>query len=250
MKGTYKDNLFTLDQTIITSPDNMIEIESDINVEMFAIVTYSDGLQRTIQFKQISENNYKGRFKLYEHELIKLTNGAEIQLCVYSGIKKMKTNKVKLTFDILTIKNVIQLTTNSDILKLNDEIQELKSTVSSLIHNRGFAVLPTVSLDHAEPGMVPVLATKSGVFILKHPFANVIESVNEKTPEGGNITLTIDDIKSLDGVTLTEIITLINASVKSLFEYNKTLLDNIKDINSKLIELELKLNAHLSNPII
>ena len=249
IKCTYKDDIFKLDNNIITSDDVMFELTSDVNMECFIFITFHDGAQKTVQLTKNNNGIYRGRLKLYSQELHLLTAEAKVNLCIYTTIKCLTSNKDIVKFDLPIINNLIKLESNIEILQLKKELKALQDTLWKVSTNRSINGIPKVDTSYAEPGMVPVLATKDGAFILKNPFANTIESINNIFPVKGNVTITADDIKVKDKI-LSEYLAMMVTAVAQQQTYIDNLKEQIKSLTRQVNDLTLQLQAHISNPII
>lgn len=249
IKATYQNNLFQLATTNITSDDIVFELTSSSDMECFLCVTFYDKTQRTIQLTKTNTGTYRGRLKVHEEELYLLANKANLSLCIYTAIQSVVSNSVTITFDLPTITNIIKLSSNSEILQLKKELKSLKDTVWKLSTNRTILGKPNIDTSYAEPGMIPVLATKDGSFILKNPFTNIIESVNNVYPEKGNVTITPDNI-AINNLSLSEYLIQLYKVVEQQKEYIDTLKEQIKLLNKTINELQISLQAHIANPII
>jgi hypothetical protein len=249
IKCTYKDDLFKLDNNTITSDDIVFELTSDVNMECFILVTFHDKGQKTIQLTKTNTGIYRGRLKLYEQELHLLVEDAKVNLCIYTTIQSLISNQDTIKFNLPTIHNLIKLNSNTEILQLKKELKNLKDTLWKMSTSKGVTGLPKLDTSYAEPGMIPVLATKDGAFILKHPFANAVESINNIYPEQGNVTITADNIAIQDKV-LSDYLAMVVTAMAQQKSYIDNLKELIKDLNQEINNLKLQLQAHISNPII
>ena len=249
IKASYKNNVFKLESNIIPTDDTTFELTSDINMEGFLYITFHNKEQKTIQLTKTNNNLYRGRLKLYSEELHLLVADATINLCIYTSIKTVVTNSDTIKFDLPTINNLIKLDSNSEILQLKKEIRSIKDSIWKLSTNRTLSGVPNIDTSYAEPGMIPVLMTKDGTFVLKHPFANIIESINNVYPEKGNVTITADNIKIQDMI-LSEYLIMVSKVIAQQNSYSDALKQQITNLNQEIKELKLKLQAHISNPII
>lgn len=249
VKCTYKDNIFKLDNNTITSDDTIFELTSDVNMECFIFITFHNKEQKTIQLTKTNTGIYRGRFKLYNHELYLLVAEAKVNLCIFTTVQSVVSNKDIIKFDLPTIHNLIKLDSNSEILQLKKEIRALKDTLWKVSTQRSINGIPKVDTSYAEPGMVPVLATKDGTFVLKNPFANTVESINNVYPEHGNVTLTADNITVHDKI-LSEYLAMVVTAMAQQKDYIDNLKEQIKVLTRDMHNLQLQLQAHISNPII
>ena len=249
IKCTYKDDIFKLDNNVITSDDVIFELTSDVNMECFIFITFHDRAQKTIQLTKNNNGIYRGRLKLYSQELHLLTADAKVNLCIYTTIKCLTSNEDIVKFDLPIINNLIKLESNIEILQLKKELKALQDTLWKVSTNRSINGIPKVDTSYAEPGMFPVLATKDGAFILKNPFANTIESINNIFPVKGNVTITADDIKVKDKI-LSEYLAMMVTAVAQQQTYIDNLKEQIKSLTRQVNDLTLQLQAHISNPII
>ncbi len=247
--ATYKNNIFKLNNNTITSDDTIFELTSDVNMEGFLFVTFHNGEQKTIQLTKTNTNVYRGRLKLYSQELHLLISEAKINLCIYTSVQTVTTNKDIITFDLPTINNLIKLDSNTEITQLKKELNNLKDTLWKLSTSKGFIGLPKIDTTYAEPGMIPVIATKDGTFVLKNPFANVVESINNVYPIRGNVDITADNIKIKDKI-LSEYLTAVATTITQQKEYSDSLKNTITNLTKEVNELKLQLKSHISNPII
>lgn len=249
IKCTYKNKELKCLSKVITQDDIIFELETDVKITGFLYITYSNNTQRTIELVTIAGDLYRGRFKLYNNDISNLAGTAKLTLVISNGILKVISNSVPLTFSIPDIKTLIKLDSNKEIIDIKKDLDALKNQLFDMSNNRTFSTLKVCNPEHAEPGMIPVIINKQGAYMLKHPFMNIIESVNKKYPDKGNVTLTTDDIH-VANKTLTEYLSQTNELISRLKRYNDTLTVNLSKLEDKLIELEIKLQKHLSNPII
>lgn len=249
IKCTYKDDVFKLNNNVITTDDVIFELTSDVSMECFIFVTFHDKAQKTIQLTKTNTGIYRGRMKLYSQELHLLTADATVNLCIYTTIQSIISNQDIIKFDLPTINNLIKLESNIEILQLKKDLKNLQDTLWKLSTNRSINGLPKLDTTYAEPGMIPVLVSKDGTFVFKNPFANVVESVNNIYPTKGNVTITADNI-TIGDKALSAYLTLLVTTIEQQKTYIDSLKEQIKTITKDMNELRLQVNAHISNPII
>lgn len=250
IKIKYNSGLLSSDTIVIDKPDIIMEVQSDVELNGFLLLELSNKYTITVNIiKTNSGYNYRGRLRLFQQNLPYLNKPATLKLYLVNSISKYTSNSLPVNFDIANINLQIKQDTNQEVLELKKKVKELEEVIFNIKANKVFTTINAVNLKEAQPGMIPTLANTNGVYVLKHPFSNIVECVNGVYPEGGSLDITADDIYYNNKV-LAEYLKESNSALMSLVSYIDSLKEEIKAINNKLIALEVKLEKHIANPII
>jgi hypothetical protein len=241
-----KNNLLTSTIKLINADTN-IKLTSDIDCEISALVTLSDGSTKCFNF--IKENSYyKARF-VFTEEDINYLNKVTLSLVLTSSTVE-HTNTVDLDIDINKVKQTIKLSKSKDIKDIKEQLNKLTALVKDTLNNKVvYKTNLNIKQEDIKEGMIPVAINNEGLCMFKYPFIDHITEINGQKTVNNAILLTAKYIP----IEQTDVATAIKAHTDAIKELNKlmqTISSELKTTNNKVADIEKALLLHTDSSII
>lgn len=243
---SFKNNILTISDKL-TKADTIVSLISDIDCEISALVTLSDGSTKCFNF--IKENSYyKARFVFTEEDLNYL-NKVTLSLVLISSTVE-HTNTVDLDIDINKVKQTIKLSKSKDIKDIKDQLNKLTVLVKDTLNNKVvYKTNLNIKQENIKEGMIPVTINNEGLCMFKYPFIDHITEINGQKTINNAILLTAKDIP----IEQTDVATAIKAHTDAIKELNKlmqTISSELKTTNNKVADIEKALLLHTDSSIV
>ena len=242
----YKNKMLTIEESIITA-DSIIKLISDIDCEISALITLSDGSTKYLSFTK--ENTYYKARLTFTEEDIKYLNNVTICLILTSATEE-RTNSVPLNIDINKVKHSIKLSKSKDIKDIRSDLTKLTVLVNDIVSNKlVYKTNLSITQTNILPGMIPVAINNQGLCMFKYPFIDHITEINGQKTVNNAIILTAKDIP----IEQTDVATAIKAHTDAIKELNnlmKTISSELKSTKNKVADIEKALLLHTDSSII
>lgn len=242
----YKNKMLTIEESIITA-DSIIKLISDIDCEISALITLSDGSTKYLSFTK--ENTYYKARLTFTEEDMKYLNNVTICLILTSATEE-KTNTVPLNIDINKVKHSIKLSKSKDIQDIRSDLTKLTTLVNDIVSNKlVYKTNLSITQTNILPGMIPVAINNQGLCMFKYPFIDHITEINGQKTINNAIILTAKDIP----IEQTDVATAIKAHTDAIKELNnlmKTISSELKSTKNKVADIEKALLLHTDSSII
>ena len=235
-------------EELITSPDIIIKLTSDIDCELIGIVQLSNGTCKSFNF--IKENNYyKGRLIIYEDE-VKYLKSVYMYITMITSTKEF-TNTIPLNFDINKINLTVKKSKSKEIEELRFQIAQLENLVTDVLANKTvYTTALNIAPSDIKAGMIPIAINDKGLIMFKYPFQDVIKEINGQKTLNSAILLTAKDIPVGTSSNVEATLREHTEAMKSLTAYLDTISSELKAVKAKLAEVEQKLIVHTESSLI
>lgn len=232
----------------IRSSDTVLELQAEVECQIFGKLTFKNGEVKIIQFDKI-DNTYKGRLLISQEDLSKLS-GAQFFAVLVSANFTEQTNGIQLKFNQELIKKDIRLVKSEEIKSIHEELNKLKSIINSLEKGGSLKFANIIDPELIQPGMIPVAVDNKGNFVAAYPFVNLITEVNGQKAVNGVVNVNASMIKCSSGKHIQQTIKEHASALQALANAFEVVSDQQKELLRRLDEIDIRLSAHINDGII
>ena len=246
---TYDGKKLSYDQTVIKTADITLPLQYSEEANIFGILEMSNQVLKTIEFVKC-DGLYKGRLVIDENDIDFIYEN-KFSIKTASQTFSGQSNKIKLLFDLSTIKLNVKRKTSREVQELKLQIKALEEKINSIVKNHRLLNINITDYSYVQKGMVPVADDNKGNFVLAYPFSNTINKINGIESADQEILLTGESIPyKEDDVSITEKIQMLIYAISQINSALIVVKDTQKQLLDKVSELEITLQTYLENPVI
>ena len=243
----YKNSQLNIKNLIIESADTLLRLQSDIDCTFVGVVHLQNGTTKTIPFTKTSQS-YSARLILTEEDYKYLAN-AQFSLILIETNSYKNTPAIPLNIDLAKVKLDLRVRISKEIQDLTIKLNQVSKTLNDLLQKGTINGINILGYEYVKPGMVPMVIDDKGNCIFQYPLANIISELNGLKTADGTLRLEAKDIPSGKANVESRLNTLTN-TVSALSKHIQTLADTVKDLNTKIGELDYKIASHLDTSIV
>jgi len=244
----YENETLSFVENNIDSSDSIVKLLTDVDCNIFGIITLYNGAKRILQFIK-SNDHYESKFSIDESTFNKLGN-SYIHIELFNGELSQKSNQLKLSFDLEKIKNRLAAHLSDEVYELTKKIAKLDEKLSAALSSRILENIRITNKELIQPGMIPV-AINGDSFVAMYPFNNHVVSVNGQTAADGAVIIDSSMIEyKEEGRTVEQTFEDHTSAITAIHNLLNEVIANQRQIRQKLDELEIRLDSHINNGIV